>query len=237
MVTFRAELFTCARTMLVGQVWGIAQEMPGQTFAHISKQLLQEMGLPEIFEYDGWATFVQTGDSNLDSYKEMVKHTCESESRHAWKRQLMASSSQPHLLLQEFPMSVGARLMEADELQLLWAATDFDLLRIGLISVAQPHPTKRSRQICRLCKHESSHGLIHLCAEFRAVSHYREDYLSCLPSDLSSQMWLTLQADWLAVVFNPHQDLKALVASVKFCGGLVSDIKNASQNITPEPRH
>ena len=129
--------------MLVRKVWGVAQELPGQTFAQASKHLLQEIGLPEIFEYHGWATFLEMGDANFDAYKDMVKNHFELQSKLVWRRQLLASSScQPHLLQQQFPLRVGARLMEADELHLLWAAADFDLLRIGLISVSLPTHSK-----------------------------------------------------------------------------------------------
>ena len=50
-IIFRAELFSCPGSMLVRQVWSRAQNLAGNTFARASRSLLQDLTLPEIFEF------------------------------------------------------------------------------------------------------------------------------------------------------------------------------------------
>ena len=58
-LAFRAELWCAEEGVLVRDVWRLVQGLPGRMFANCSQLLLEEYGLPEIFNFTGWAEFEQ----------------------------------------------------------------------------------------------------------------------------------------------------------------------------------
>jgi len=133
-LVFRAELWCCKSTLLVRKAWAAAQSLPGQTFAAASKELLLQLGLPEVFDVDGWNQFISCGDPVLPSYKALVKDTLEQRSVSAWLHVIRTSySDRLHLLSQHSPSSVGARLLDSGALDLLAAADDWERFRLGLV--------------------------------------------------------------------------------------------------------
>ena len=223
-LVFRAELFCCPSDMLVRQVWGHAQHMPGRTFAKASLQLLQELGLPEIHAYQGWEYFLASGISNLASYKSLVLNALEMRSISEWRASLIAKSDcLPHLLAQQCPMSVGQRLLEADYMDHLHETMDFDKMRIGLVPLSRP-----STCVCALC-HAQRPGLSHVLGECAVVHVARLNFLSVVDVVWSAQLGAAQTGDWPTAVLNPHQPISRLAASVRFVSQIVQLLRRSCE--------
>ena len=87
----------------------------GQYHCTSSRSLLVELGLHKIFEFSGWEVFLQKVESTPLAYKSLVIYNLKFRSRDKWHADLVArSQGATHLWAQQFLMSVGARLLEAD---------------------------------------------------------------------------------------------------------------------------
>ena len=126
----------------------------------------------------------------------------------------------PHLLAQHSPVSVGQRLLEADHLDHLYAAIDFDKLRIGLVSLSCQSAQGPRRSVCMLC-HSLNHGLSHLLGECVVVHVARVGFLNEIDEQWAAQLKAAPAGDWPVVVLNPHQLISRLVASVNFVSQVV----------------
>lgn len=220
---FRAELFSCSRNMLVRKVWSMAQGLPGNTFALASRGLLQELALPEIFDFCGWKYFLESGMSNLASYKRLVQETLETRSIMAWRVALASKGGcAPHLLAQQCPVSVGERLLEGGHLNMLYAATDFDKLRAGLVRVSVAGLDRV--RACRLC-HAREHGLAHVLGACPAVRTARQDFLNAVDRAWACQMMGAELGDWPVALLNPHMMLTRLPASVHYVSQIVQALQ------------
>jgi len=113
-------------------------------------------------------------------------------------------------------VSVGQRLREADHPDHLYAAIDYDKLRIGLVQSAQGP----RRSVCMLC-HSLNHGLSHLLGECVVVHVARVGFLNEIDEQWAAQLKAAPAGDWPVVVLNPHQPISRLVASVNFVSQVV----------------
>ena len=120
---------------------------------------------------------------------------------------------------------MGARLVEADHLDLLWAAGDFDSMRLGAIALSKLDASTKLRS-CSLCQQEVA-SISHILAECTALVQFRDDFLKRVDPDWSVQLRLAVWGDWPAAVLNPHLSLSRLIESVRFVSSIVQQ---------PEPR-
>ena len=205
-------------------VWQLAQELPGETFAARSKHMLQEFGIIEIYDFHGWAEYVDERVSVLPSYKAYLLKELEQRSCEAWLHSMRAVSAVgPHLLGQHFPISVGARLLDAGHLHLLRAAADFDLLRIGALRISLAVPGSNARR-CILCGSQDQ-ILPHLLAACTSTEDARVVFLATVDASLAVALRAAPQGDWPAVVLSPSQGQTCLVAAVEYCAKLVLMLK------------
>ena len=165
----------------------------------------------------------------MAAYKAMVKQVLEQRSTLSWRAQLVSSNRcPPTALLQEFPISVGARLFEENQLSLLWAVPDFDLLRTGQVSVTRAVRCHSCEKLCKMCDQKVGDSLVHVLALCPVVHTHRARFLDCLRTEDAIVLQQSLPGDWPIIVLNPHQVLERLAASVEFVSAVVQQIAGAS---------
>jgi hypothetical protein len=126
--------------------------------------------------------------------------------------------------MQQYPMSVGARLLEAGHMDLLWAAEDYDLLRLGCVAFSRRDSDTRTR-CCALC-HQPGVSMPHILAECAALAQLRESFLARVDPDWSIKLRFALWGDWPATVLNPHVSLSRLIESVKYVASVVQSLRS-----------
>ena len=223
-LSFRGELWCTKDSLLVHDVWKHAQVLPGKTFASQSRLLLEKLDMPEIFAFPGWAEFVDERQPVLPSYKLHLRRQLERQSAIVWLRSLRSLDVvSPHILSQKHPVSVGGRLLDLGRLDLLRAAADFDLLRIGALRLSLAVPGGAQRR-CMLCGALGG-GVAHALATCVAGVAAREVFLVTVDRSLSDQLRAALEGDWPVVLLSPHQGFDRLVAAVLFAAELVHALR------------
>jgi hypothetical protein len=219
-LSFRAELWCADEGLLVSVVWKHAQRLPGITFAARSRQMLVNSDVPEIFDMPGWAEFVDERMPALPAYKSFLRRTFERSSTQAWVNALRAlPMTGAHLYAQLHVVSVGDRLMELGRLDLLHAAADFDLFRLGVLRISTKVPGGRHRR-CIMCGSCSS-GMDHLLASCTAGDDARWQFVTSVDRAFAASLGEALEGDWSPTVLSPHLEPTRLVAAVRFVAELV----------------
>ena len=224
-LVFRAELWCAKEGLLVCDVWKHAQNLPGNTFALRSRQLLEVHEVPEIFDFPGWGSYVDEREPVLPAYKRHVRAILERRSSHAWVTSVRSLDAGSHILTQPCPMSVGGRLLELGHLSSLRAAAEFDVLRVGIMRLSLAVPGTRHRR-CILCN-ASEHGLPHVLAACSASHAARVSFLASVDAVFSAQLSASVEGDWPPAVLSPHQGEKQLVEAVWFAAELVRMLRLA----------
>ena len=220
-LVFRAELWCCKSDMLVRRAWSAAQKLPGRTFANASLQALTHLGFPEVFQFPGWAAFLEHGVSVLPSYKAALKERLVSDSISRWRAaQLRSHAAVPSLLAQQYPCSAGARLLDAGYRDVLPHADQWDLLRLGFGAAYTLGFTRGSQYLCKLCGCPTT-GMAHLLASCHALSSHRETFLDHIGFFYSAKLQGSPAGDWPTLVLSPHLDLAVLRHAVVFGAAVV----------------
>ena len=167
-----------------------------------------------------WAEFVDEGTQALPAYKVYLRRALEHRSKLEWVNALRASpNAGAHLQAQMHPVSVGDRLLELGRLDLLWAAADFDLLRLGILRVSLSVPGRRERR-CIICGSDGW-GLDHLLANCSASDDARLLFLASIDRPLAASLGMALEGDWSTTVLSPRSEPRRLVAAVRFAAEIV----------------
>ena len=170
----------------------------------------------------GWEGFVQSASSVLPAYKSYLKRELVARSTSMWRASVVSGGARGvEILTQEFPLSIGQRLLDAGHLGFLADADLWDKLRLGLVEVSTLVPdTLRRTRCCVLCG-GAEYGFSHLLAGCAVVAGARITFLSEVgaPGLVSAPA-----ADWVGYVFSPHQPLARLQASVVFCARIAREI-------------
>ena len=128
-----------------------------------------------------------------------------------------------HLLVQHFPLSVGARLLDAGCLQLLFAAAAFDELRISAFPLSLPIPCGGGRR-CIACG-SVDYGLAHLLAVCSAGHAARGAMLRALHREVADSLRIAPAGDWPPSLLTPHLPSEQLPIVVVFAQALVEIIR------------
>jgi hypothetical protein len=124
----------------------------------------------------------------------------------------------PHLRAVQSPISVGGRLLDAGRLDVLYDATKYDKLRLGVFKLTLQVPGSRGRR-CILCA-SGEHGIAHLLAQCSATDGLRAAFYDGVDQVWRARMQGAPSGDWPTVVLSPHQGLNRLLASVQFGANL-----------------
>ena len=82
----RAELWVTPASLLVREVCQAAQQYRGRTFASVSRRLLCDIELPEIFDLAVWSQLEDNRLAVLDYYKKWLKAEFTLRSTASWRR-------------------------------------------------------------------------------------------------------------------------------------------------------
>ena len=224
-LVFRAELWCCKNDMLVRQGWAAAQVLPGRTFANASRSALTELGFQEVFQFEGWPAFLDSGAPVLPSYKAALKGWLVTRSVSKWRNALVLSGTvNPIILALQFPCSVGCRLLEAGFMCVLHHADRWDSLRLGIGAAARLSELSGRHRVCRLCA-SVEYGLAHLLSACPTVAAAREHFLQQVGVFYASKLVGAPAGDWPTLVFSPHADLVFLQHAVVFGATILDNLK------------
>jgi hypothetical protein len=225
-LVFLGELWCCESGMLVRTVWAAAQDYPGRTFAATTRQSLVDLGLPEIFETPDWEDFLQTGKPVLPRYKAFLKEELSNRSIAKWRVKFFGSSqAQPYHLSQQFPCNAGARLLEADHLDVLKEAAAWDAFRLCLGDGRH----LKSKQCILRGGMDAGHAHILATWHCQAVSLERASFLAGVDSSLADSLSSAPPADWPIVLLNPHLELQRLREVVYYVAQIMDALGRRSK--------
>ena len=163
---FRAQLWMCPTTMLVCKVWRECQSFEGRSFSNVSRQLMIDLDLPEIYERHSWEFVESDGLSVLDNYKHFQKTELERRSAFSWRQRAANLRGLPlYILSQLGPSRITLRFSQVEVQELAFDMDMWSSLRIGLQQVC----TKDNPKLCSLCGSERS-GRAHLCKDCPMLS-------------------------------------------------------------------
>ena len=186
--------------------------------------MLHEYGIIEVYDFPGWAEYVDQREPVLPSYKAYLQAELERLSCNAWWQGMRVQGGvDPHMLGKRCPISVGSRLLDAGHLHLLRAAADFDLLRIGALKISLAVPEGNARR-CILCGSQCQ-VLPHLLAACASTEDARLHFLATVDASFAGALRAAPQGDWPAVVLSPSLGEARLVAVVTYCGEVVRMLK------------
>ena len=115
---------------------------------------------------------------------------------------------------QRWPLSVGARFLDADRLEVLHEVDVFDKFRLGLGPSASVVLDSGERR-CSVCLRDE-YGLIHQLAICPGSDQARCVYLLRIDAESRRALVNALPGDWPCFALSPHQGLRNMDAAVKF---------------------
>ena len=127
--------------------------------------------------------------------------------------------AQPFLMSQQFPCSVGGRLLDAGHLTALKESDAWDSFRLSL-GAAQ----LLKRRPCVLCSGlEAGHA--HTLAACSVLCQDRAMFLANVDAGFAARMASAPPGDWPSVLLSPHLELDRLKVVVSFCARIMEALK------------
>jgi len=229
-VVSRGELWTLEEGMLVKKAWRSSQSFEGRTFARASKELLEELAQPEIWETPGWSGAEQDRGRAREQYKKRIQAELEVRSAEEWREKVaMTCPERPYLAACPAPLSAAGVLLAGDHMAAVWAADAWARLRHGVTQAAEVGDRLGERR-CPLCRQRSA-GLGHLAHTCVQLATEREWFLEASSAARREELGRAGEGGWTMSVFSVVADPQDLSANVLFGAAIEEKLRDGAVGV------